>query len=329
MDTIKKIFDKNLIFQAFKIAIGCVLAILICSIFKVNFSATAGLITVLSIQATKKETVFTALKRLISFFIAILISGILFTLIGYTTISFGIYLLLFVIFCNLFQFQAAIVPISVLITHILTLEDISFSIILNEFILLIVGAGIGVILNLYLRKDNSAMNDRRIKLDDEIKAILNRMSIRILEDDKSDYNGDCFKRIHTYISDAQSLAEKNYNNTLLSSQTYDITYVKMRSEQCRILYDMYICVKQLDTTPNQAIEISNFLKKISEEYDEKNTVETLIQDIDQIFENMKQEQMPITRQEFENRALLYALLLKTKEFLRIKNIFMINQTKEH
>ena len=40
---------------------------------------------------------------------------------------------------------------------------------------------------------------------------------------------------------------------------------------------------------------------------------------------MKLEKLPEEREEFENRAILYALLLKTKEFLRIKYIFINRQ----
>ena len=102
-------------------------------------------------------------------------------------------------------------------------------------------------------------------------------------------------------------------------------YLKMRREQCSALYDMYCYVKQMNITPKQAVIISDFLRKISEEYDESNTVSSLIEEADKIFEIMKLENLPEKREEFENRAILYSLLLKTREFLHIKYIFITRQ----
>ena len=39
---------------------------------------------------------------------------------------------------------------------------------------------------------------------------------------------------------------------------------------------------------------------------------------------MKGQKMPETREEFENRASLYNLMIRTREFLTIKKMFMEN-----
>ena len=93
----KKVFDRRILFNALKVASGCVAAIFICTMMNLQFSATAGLITVLSIQNTKKETIFTALKRIAAFFAAVIISAVCFSTVGYNTIAFGIYLFFFII----------------------------------------------------------------------------------------------------------------------------------------------------------------------------------------------------------------------------------------
>lgn len=321
----KKVFDQRILFNALKVASGCVAAIFICTMMNLQFSATAGLITVLSIQNTKKETIFTALKRIAAFFAAVIISAVCFSTVGYNTIAFGIYLFFFIIFCNIAKFQSAIVPVSVLITHILTLEKISYSVLLNEFLLLFIGAGIGILINMHLHKDVQKMRERKNRVDNEIKAILRRMSDRILEEDKTDYNAECFRRIEKYINEAEEIARSNNENSLFASENYNVMYLKMRREQCSALYDMYCYVKQMNITPKQAVIISDFLRKISEEYDESNTVSSLIEEADKIFEIMKLENLPEKREEFENRAILYSLLLKTREFLHIKYIFITRQ----
>lgn len=310
------------IFNAGKISLGCVISMIIATLLNLKYSATAGLITILSIQNTKKETVTTALKRLSAFFCAALIAVVCFGIMGYTTISFGVYLFIFVAICIIFKWQMATVPISVLVTHLLAEKNIGFEILLNEFLVFVIGAGVGTLINLHLHNDRNKMNTKRESLDNEIKAILERMSQRILTDDKSDYNADCFKKIEYLMFEAQQTAYANRDNMLLHSDNYDIEYLKMRENQCSVLLGMYKSILKISVTPEQAAVISDFLKKTSVEYHEKNDVKKLIAELDDIFAHMRFQQMPENRTEFENRAVLYSLMLQIKDFLNLKYEFM-------
>ncbi len=313
--------DKKIFFNAGKISVGCVLSIIISAIAGLEYNVTAGLITVLSIQDTKKETALIVMKRFIAFITAVIISSVCFSLIGFNALAFGAYLFIFIIICYIFDWKVAIVPVSVLITHILAKETVNFSIIFNEFMLFFIGAGNGIILNLHLKKDKIRMNENREKLDNEIKQILERMSKRVLTDDKSDYNGECFKRLDRFMLEARKTAYENMNNSLKKDERYDIEYLEMRQEQCHILYEMYRNILKIETTPKQAKVISEFLKKISEEYHEKNDVKNLMNELDIIFTEMKKEKLPTQRSEFENRAVLYFLMLRIREFLSVKYEF--------
>lgn len=311
------------IFDALKIAVGCVLAILLSSYIGLKYSLTSGLITILSIQNTKKETVFTALKRLGAYFAAMFISIICFKLMGYTVWAFGVYIFTFVIVCYKLDWKSAIVPISVLVTHLLSEKSIAPGLILNEFFLFFIGAGIGIIINLHLHRSKIKMQNKRQALDDEIKRILERMSNKVLTEDKSDYNSECFGRIQKILFEAEQIAYENRNNAF-SSESYDEEYLKMRRNQCNVLYEMYKSVIKMNAAPKQTQIISDFLKKVSTQYHEKNDVKDLIQELDNIFDSMRYENMPKERTEFENRAILYSLMLQMREFLDIKYTFVQN-----
>lgn len=310
------------VFNAGKISLGCVLSMIAATVLGLKYSATAGLITILSIQQTKKETVITALKRLSAFFCAVVISVLCFNLLGYTTLAFGVYLFIFVMLCMILDWQIATVPISVLITHLLAEKNCDISILLNEFLIFVIGAGVGTIINMHLHNNKQKMNSSREKLDNEIKSILERMSQRILTDDKSDYNSDCFKKIDKLLFEARQVAYENQNNKLIGAESYDIDYLKMRENQCSVLMEMYKSILKISVTPEQSIVISEFLKKTSSEYHEKNDVKNLISELEDIFADMRFQKMPESRTEFENRAVLYSLMLQIKDFLSIKYDFM-------
>ncbi len=314
--------NKALVFNAAKISAACAAAVCISLLFGLKYSVTAGLIAVLSIQNTKKETARIAVTRIFAFFAAIGISYVSFSCLGYTTAAFTVYLFLFILLCSIFSAQSAIVPVSVLITHILSEKSFDIRLVTNEALLLFIGAGTGFLMNLYLRKDMRKMAKYRAAVDDEIKAVIGRMSDRVLMSDKSDYTGDCFERLHGYMENAHAAAVLNRQNTLFGSDSYDLLYLEMREKQCTVLFEMYKSVKEMDATPEQAVIISELLKKINAEYHENNNVVSLLEETDRIIAGMKTQKMPVTREEFENRAALYNLMIRTREFLAIKNMFM-------
>lgn len=108
-----------LILKSVKITAGAILAILFASCLNLKYSATAGIITILSIQNTKKETIQTALARGEAFCCALLVSFLCYNFFGYTTAAFGIYLLVFTTLCLTMKWSSAIAMDSVLITHFL------------------------------------------------------------------------------------------------------------------------------------------------------------------------------------------------------------------
>lgn len=313
---------KSILFNSAKISLGCVVAIIISTLLNLKYGLTAGLLTVLSIQDTKRETLKTALKRLYAFFFAFAVSVICFKIMGYNALSFGVYLFIFVNICFIMDWKIAIVPVSVLVTHLISEKSTDITLIINEFLLFAVGAGTGMLVNMHLHKDNEKMSVCRENLDSEIKAILERMSFRILSADKSDYSGDCFKKLDALMFEAQKTAHENYDNNLKNPQTYDIEYLEMRKKQCSILYEMYKSIIKIETPPQQALVISDFLKKTAVEYHEKNDVKNLISDLEKLFSEMQYQPMPSERQEFENRAVLYSFMLLLKEFLYLKYEFV-------
>ena len=79
----------------------------------------------------------------------------------------------------------------------------------------------------------------------------------------------------------------------------------------------------MEIIPKQANMVAELLGKISEEYDRDNTVEALLDELTAFYENMRRENLPQTRQEFEARAVLFYVLKQIEEFLKIKRQFIL------
>lgn len=306
---------KTILFNTFKITISAFIAIRIAMFFQLEFYLSAGILTILTIQNTKKETIQTAIERLIAFIIAIIISYMTFNNIGFNINGFILYLVIYIFICQYFKWYSSMAINSVLITHFLTFNSYAFNHINNEIGLFIIGVGIGVIANLHLNQNNSIYILKK-EADEQIRYILLRMSKRIISNIE-DYNGQCFIKLNHLIIKAKNISIENEKNVLFTKNN-DLEYIKMREHQMQVLQEMYKVITHLYTTPITSKIISDFIYKISLEYDENNDCKDLLNEFYNINEKIKEERLPTTRKEFEDRARLFHLLQLINEFLTIK-----------
>jgi len=313
---------KQIFINTIKITIAAISAILLAQILNLQFAVSAGIVAILSVQPTKKETLKTATARLLAFAVALLISIILFNLLGFSVQVFFIYLLLFILICQWRGWISAMAMDSVLISHFLTLGKTGFTEIKNEILLFVIGVGFGIIVNIFLRKKSDYIEELKTRTDDKIKYTLHRMSLRILNPELPDYDGSCFVSLNESIFIAKKQAEENYNNQFTKKDTYDTQYLSMREKQTAILQEMFKCVKNIKTIPHTTPLVADFLEKVSIEYHKDNDVINLLDELTQIRNKMKTLELPKNRDEFEDRANLFMLLERLEEFLILKNNFI-------
>ena len=169
-------YFKNInIIKVIKIAVGTGLAIFIAGIFGLNYSASAGIITLLSIQDTKKSTIKIAVKRIAAFVLAMLISLAVFTLFGYDIWALICYLLIFVAVCMFFDLNEGLSPCTVLVTHIMAEKYMSFDIVKNEAALMLIGTSVGIFLNMYMPRNLKHIREYQVKIENEIKYMLDTL----------------------------------------------------------------------------------------------------------------------------------------------------------
>lgn len=316
---------KSIITNTIKITLAAILAILCAQALKLDFAVSAGIVAILSVQPTKKETLRTALARLLAFVLALAISITLFNLLGFTLPVFFLYLLIFILVCQWRKWISAMAMDSVLISHFLSFGKTGPAEIKNEVMLFVLGVGFGILVNLLLHKKNDYIEELKNKTDEQIKLALHRMALRIQNPDLADYDGSCFTSLNKSLFTAKKQAEENYNNQFSKKDTFDSRYLEMREKQTKILYEMYKAARNLQAIPSTAGLLSTFLEKVSNEYHKDNDVKALLEELALIHDKMKSLPLPQTRSEFEDRANLFILMERLKEFLQIKHDFMISQ----
>ena len=316
---------KSIITNTIKITLAAVLAILCAQALQLDFAVSAGIVAILSVQPTKKETLRTALARLLAFAVALVISITLLNFLGFTVPVFFLYLLLFILVCQWRKWISAMAMDSVLISHFLSFGKTGLPEIKNEVLLFLLGVGFGILVNLLLHKKTGYIEELKKQTDNQIKLVLHRMALRIQNPALADYDGSCFVSLNESIFTAKKQAEENYNNQFSKKDTFDTLYLEMREKQTKILYEMYKAARNLKAIPPTAGLLSDFLEKVSNEYHKDNDVKALLDELALNHNKMKSLPLPQERSEFEDRANLFILMERLKEFLQIKHDFMIVQ----
>lgn len=329
---------KNILIMATKMSVGCVLSILIAYELGLKYPATAGITTILSIQSTKVDTFKTAGKRVLSYLFSLGLAWVIFRLFGFNTMSYGCFLLIFVFVFIALRWEAVMSVNAVIVSHFMEVGSMAKADVLNETMIFTIGVGMGILMSLHLKKDHKTMQYRFRGMDDEMKRILIHIAELLVSKERDEDSEEYFHELEEQIGKAEEIAWHNHHNNIRGrisdarhhvrknstpsvSSHWDVQYVKMRKNQCEILYEMYKKIYQLEVTPIQAEHIAAFLRKMSVEYHEENDVEKLLKDLDGLFEEMRGTQLPKERPEFESRAILFVFMLDIKDFLDLKNAF--------
>ncbi len=321
----------KILLLAVKIAIGSSAAIYIAQLLGLEYFISAGTITMLTLMTTKWETVKLSIFRLITFVVTILLAWLVFTHIKSIWIGYGIFIFFVVLFAEVLGWRATISVNSVIGAHLLTSQDFGMAFVENEFLLVLIGILIAFPLNLF-------QNNRRHKKDiiadmryteKQLQAILCRFAEYLSCADAGDNVDkstsslwDDIIRLEKELQEFIREAYEYQDNTFHSHPVYYIDYFEMRSDQCHVLHNLHYEVKKIRAIPKQAKVIAEYMLYLADYVVERNVPSAQMEKLEGIFQDMKKEELPRSREEFENRAILYHILMDMEEFLIYKQRFV-------
>ena len=316
MDLKNKLKEINLFFLL-KTGIGSAIAILIATNLGLAYSASAGIITLLTIQNTKKETIFIAFKRIVAFILAVAIAYIIFSLFGYTSIAFGVFAFIFVAACNILGLEDGISMNAVLTTHFLIEKNMTFSFIMNEVSILLIGMSIGVGVNLIMPKYKKQLKEEQKMIEENIKRVLKEMA-EILRGANKEIK---IKELKLKLENLLDKAYQESGNRFLTDTKYLISYLEMRKVQVSVLQNIKEDIKKLNEVLPQTHLVADYIEKVARSFHELNDAKELVTDLEELYEFFRKESLPTYRGEFENRAILFLMLKEIEYFLEIKRDF--------
>lgn len=309
--------------KTFKMAISATIAIIISNAFELHFAVTSGIISILSVQDTKKETFKVAGRRLVATTIALFISFALYIILGNNPVVFGVFLLIFIPITKSLKIGDGLVVGAVLSTHLLSSSNINLSWILNELALTIIGIATAMIFNLYTDSLEDIFENNKEEIEEKYRKILSDMSLTLVTHTVPIYEQKLFNSVEKLINESRIIAKRINDSYIIKSDYYYINYINMRAMQLDTIKRMKKHFFRFNMTYEQTIMLSKFTEDVSKEIYENNDCISLINRLDFLRKTYKSMDLPKTREEFENRALLFQFLNDLEEFLVIKKEFAI------
>ena len=309
--------------KALKIAVGSGIAIVIAEFLGLKYTTTAGVITLLTVQNTRKDTIQLTLERLWSFLLSILLIYVCFHYTGSRDwVNFIVYILFMVMSCYYFDWANTISVNAVMGTHYLTAPDYSLGFALNELFLILIGTSVALAMNWKMPSNMKVLRQHIRKIEDDMQQVLLEFAQYMQGDRKDNHVWTDLDELENYLEKGLDRAHEQAKNSLSEADLYYVDYMEMRLQQCSMLQTLQGTVLRVREMPKQAEIISQYLDYLVYYIHEENIPDEQIQNLQKVFDRMRQEELPKTRAEFENRAVLYHLLMDLEEFLMVKKRFL-------
>lgn len=320
--------SKFKLLKVLRMFIATMASIWLATLLDVQFAFTAGVVGLLSVMDSTKVTIKSACQRLISILLGLLLSIVIFSLLGFNMWAFGLFLICYIIVCLICNLMIGVVPGAVIIGHILADGMITWDIIYNEIILVLIGVIVASIVNLFMISRFNEILMLRQGIENNLRQLFILFYSELYTSEYKQEIGHQIKQLTHQVDKAIKLTREEYDNKLLLSSRYDLRYFEMRRMQLNVLDAMYQNLFLLNTTSEQSKILANIFYLTSQQIREHNSGVQLKRIINNFYQHLTMSRLPQTREEFETRAILYHLLRDIEIYLKIKTNFYENISRE-
>ncbi len=313
-------------YRTLKTAVGAALAIAIAQSIGLTFYASAGIITILCVQKTRRRSVHISWQRFLACTIGMGYAAIIFEIIGYTPLAVALIIIAFIPTVVVLKAQEGIATSSVIILHLYALSEVSVAIMLNEFALIIIGIGIALLMNVYMPSVEKTLEGIKTDIEGNFRKIFQQFAI-YLKDGDNGWDGKEITETANLLKKGKDIALQNVENHLLRYDDQYYHYFKMREKQFDIIERMIPLISSLDHTVIQGEKIAEYLEELSKGVQPGLGPIDFLDRLNELQGEFKKMELPKSRDEFEIRSALFSFVKEIEQYLIIKRHFRTEETR--
>ncbi|MDU5336547.1 aromatic acid exporter family protein [Enterococcus sp.] len=323
MEFIPKINLNDYTMHALRTGIGSSIAILIAEFFSLDFSSSAGIITLLTLAVTKTETIRLGINRISTFLITMFFTMTFHLFLGNNWFTFGIVLTIITFIFSYKNLLSTLSVNAVSITHLMFRAKITVHDLLNEFYLLLIGLAIAIIVNQFqdYSRQRKFLECSKESVEQRFVCIFEKMIDYVKGPEKKSTIWDEIIQLENDLMELTKCAVKYQQNRLPVKDDYYVDYFEMRLQQCGLLHNLHYEIKNIRNN-EEAIEIiSLFVNEIKKHIEDQFFCSEQIDYLSELIVELQDEYVPSSKQEFINKARLYHILKDFEDFLKFKKRF--------
>ncbi len=307
-------------YRTIKTAVGTALSIFLAQAIGLSSFASAGILTILCIQVTKKKSLRASWDRLFACILAMLFSWIFFENIAYHPLVIGLLLLFFIPTVVMLRAKDGVVTSSVILLHIFSAGKLTVDIVTNELGLIVIGIGVALIMNLYMPSVDRKLEDYQKQIEESFRGIF-REIVLYLRTNESDWDGKEITEAAKLIEEAKILAFQDVENRIIRQENSYYHYFKIREKQFDIIERVLPIVTSIPTMVKQREIIALFIEELARGIHPGNSAYIYLEKLMNMKNEFENMEMPKTREEFEARAALLHFVNEMELYLIIKSQF--------
>ena len=307
-------------YRTVKTALGTTIAVILAQFIGLEYYTSAGIITILCIQVTKKKSLRSSWERFLACSIAMIFSFIFFEGIAYHPLIIGLLLLLFIPTTVVVKATQGIVTSTVVIFHLYSTNHITLQVIGNELLLVTIGIGVALVMNLYMPSVEKKLKSYQIQIEENLATIFREIELYLIQKDRK-WDGKEITKTAQLINEAKTLAFRDVENHFLRHENSYYHYFKMREKQFEIIERVIPSITSIHIAIEQSEMIAHFLHELSLNIHPGNTAHKFLVQLLNMKKSFEEMDLPKTREEFEARAALYHFIREMEQYLIIKSQF--------
>jgi uncharacterized membrane protein YgaE (UPF0421/DUF939 family) len=304
-------------YRILKTAIGAGVSITFAELLGLSFPVSAGTLTMLCIQRTRKKSYQIAWQRFLACVIGFAVAAILFSIFGYNTWTIALILLISIPLMVQLKAKESVIASSLFIFHLYMMKGITWEFVVNELTLMVIGITVGLLFNLVMPSEDEKLREYQIKIEENFRTIFLQMSSYLREGDHN-WNGMEIVETNRLLKEAKESAIHNVENRFDEEELWFYRYFQMREKQFDILDHLLPRLTSLSPTSDDGERLAAFIDRLADGIHPGNTAEIYLEELAKMNDVYRSMPLPQTVEEFELRATILLVIDEIRRYLTIK-----------
>lgn len=188
-----------------------------------------------------------------------------------------------------------------------------------------IGIAMGILMNSYMPRQTAAIRADQRRIEELMRLLLGDLADSLLRPGET-LTADRLRELEALLQVSRKRAFAHRDNSFNRDMDYYARYMEMRWEQYRILERLFLARDRLTEVSRPAYLVANFMRTMALSLHEYNNAQDLLQELTLIRRHFQSGELPVTRREFENRAVLYEIVFELRQLLLLKQGFAASLT---